>query len=182
MRATTEPVFYDCEASAFEGFPIEIGWAFADGPTGAVLSERHLILPADAWRIEAWWDRAAEKLHGISLRQVRAGGRPAAEIAGRMNEALRGRELFSDDPHDERWLRQLFAAGGVTPTFALSKVDAKALIATAAAERGIDPDRHERLRTRAAQLEPRRHRAEADARRLAILWSLIARDPTRPAG
>jgi hypothetical protein len=30
------PVFYDCEASDLEGYPIEIGWAFTGGNFGAL--------------------------------------------------------------------------------------------------------------------------------------------------
>ena len=48
MAATT-PVFYDCEASDVEGYPIEIGWAGADPKTGDVVSGSHLIRPLEDW-------------------------------------------------------------------------------------------------------------------------------------
>jgi hypothetical protein len=39
---TPTPVFYDCEASDLEGYPIEVGWAFTDLGSGALVSESHL--------------------------------------------------------------------------------------------------------------------------------------------
>jgi hypothetical protein len=53
---TFVPVFYDCEASGLEGHPIEIGWAFAEPRTGAVVSEICLIKRSAEWLIEESWD------------------------------------------------------------------------------------------------------------------------------
>jgi hypothetical protein len=53
---TFVPVFYDCEASGLEGYPIEIGWAFAEPRTGAVVSESCLIKRSAEWLIEESWD------------------------------------------------------------------------------------------------------------------------------
>lgn len=77
------PVFYDCEASDMEGYPIEIGWAFTDAATGVVVSESHLIKPPGDWPFEESWDPAAERLHGITLAQLcgmaaRCGRSPSA--------------------------------------------------------------------------------------------------------
>jgi hypothetical protein len=36
---TPAPVFYDCEASDVDGYSIEVGRAFADHETGAIVSE-----------------------------------------------------------------------------------------------------------------------------------------------
>jgi DNA polymerase III epsilon subunit-like protein len=168
------PVFYDCEASALEGVPIEIGWAYVDDTTRAVVSESHLILPPPQWSIESLWDPDAQKLHGITLSQLQAQGKPVGEIAERMNQALGGRELFSDDPHDRAWLRLVFAAAGFEPAFAIRDMDARRLISRLAAESGIDADTYARARDAAAQRTPRRHRAEADARHLAMLWQIVA--------
>lgn len=68
------PAFYDCEALDLEGYPIEIGWAFTDATTGSVVSESHLIKPAAEWPIKESWNRAAERLHGIALAQLRQDG------------------------------------------------------------------------------------------------------------
>ena len=110
------PVFYDCEASCIGGLPIEIGWAFIDTSTGEIQSESHLVKPPLHWDMQPVWDPDAEKLHGISLEQLHAQGRPPFEVARRMNEVLAGRELFSDAPaDDERWLRIIFDEAGFDP-------------------------------------------------------------------
>ena len=107
------PVFYDCEASCIGGLPIEIGWAFIDTSRGEIQSESHLLKPPLHWDMQSVWDPDAEKLHGISLEQLNAQGRPPFEVARRMNEVLSGRELFSDAPaDDERWLRIIFDEAG----------------------------------------------------------------------
>ena len=149
--ARAVPVFYDCEASALEGFPIEIGWACADAKTGAITSESHLILPPAHWPIEEMWDPDAEKLHGIRLSQLRLNGEPVREVAGRMNRFLDGRELFSDDPHDEAWLWLIFEAAGLEPAFTIPRLDAKTLIAALATERGMDAAALARAKAAAAR-------------------------------
>jgi hypothetical protein len=128
-----EPVFYDCEASDVEGYPIEIGWAFTDPKTGAVVSESHLIRPPAEWPVKESWDRVAERLHGITLLQLSREGRPAWEVARRMNAVLIERELFSDTLQDEAWLRLLFDAAGLDPAFTVRRTDARVLISRIAA-------------------------------------------------
>lgn len=166
------PVFYDCEASDVEGYPIEVGWAFVDRAAGAIVSESHLIKPPEDWPVKESWDRAAERLHRISLSQLHREGRPVWEVARRMNAALGGRELFSDAPQDEAWLGLLFDAAGVEPSFTIRRTDARILISQAAADHGMSQADYTRAKELAAQLAPRRHRAEADARHLAVLWQM----------
>jgi len=158
------PVFYDCEASDLEGYPIEIGWAFTDLEIGTIVSESHLIRPPEDWPVKASWDRAAERLHGITLAQLWRDGRPTWEVARRMNTVLDGRELFSDALQDETWLRLLFDAAGPDPTFTIRRTDAT----------------YARAKALAAELAPRRHRAEADARHLAVFWNIVARGTLAP--
>lgn len=174
IMATSSPVFYDCEASDLEGYPIEIGWAFTEVATSAVASESHLIKPPAEWPVKESWDRSAERLHGIALVQLSRDGRPVWEVAQRMNAALEGMELFSDSSQDERWLRILFDAAGFEPTFTISRTDAAILISQAAADCGLDEAAYWRTNITAAELAPRRHPAEADARHLAVFWNIIA--------
>src|SRR5260221_1777642 len=94
-----EPVFYDCEAS--------------DAPA--------------EWPVKESWDRAAERLHGITLSQLSREGRPAWEVAWRMNAVLSERELFSDALQYEAWLRLLFDAAGLDPAFTVRRTDARVL-------------------------------------------------------
>lgn len=168
--AETEPVFYDCEASGLDGYPIEIGWAFIDPGTGTIVSESHLIRPPEEWPVEENWDQTAESLHGIALAQLKLQGRPAWDVARRMNEVLDGRELFSDSLQDEAWLRLLFDAAGLDPFFTVRRTSADILISQAAAGRGMDRATYASTEALAAEQAPRRHRAEADARHLAFFW------------
>jgi hypothetical protein len=175
-RGTDVPVFYDCEASCIGGLPIEIGWAFLDTLTGKIQSESYLIRPPEHWDMRPVWDPDAEKLHGISLEQLVAHGRPPFEIARRMNEVLANRELFSDGPtDDERWLRILFDDAGAEPTFAISRLHTGVLTAQLAAEHGWDSTAYEAAKADAARISPKAHRAEADARHLAVLWHIISK-------
>lgn len=174
------PVFYECEASDLEGYPIEIGWAFTDPGTAALVSESHLIKPPAEWPIKESWDRAAERLHGIALAQLWRDGRPVWEVAQRMNAVLNGRELFSDAPQDEAWLQLLFDAAGFEPAFTIRRTDARVLIAQAAANRGLDEVAYARAKTLAAETAPRRHRAEADARHSAVFWHIVALGTLEP--
>ena len=167
-------VFYDCEASGLDGFPIEIGWAFVDETANAIVSESHLVRPLPEWLADDRWDPVAEELHGITLPRLRREGRPVWEIAMRMNQALAGRELVSDSAWDEGWVRQLFDGAGSEVDFTIRRIDADVLIRKLAIDRGMDPDAYEQAVLRASRLSPRQHRAEADARHLATLWNVVS--------
>ena len=178
MNIDDIPVFYDCEASCIGGLPIEIGWAFVDMSTGEIHSESHLVKPPLYWDMEPVWDPDAEKLHEISRNQLIAHGLPPVEIARRMNEVLAGRELFSDGPaDDERWLRIIFDDAGLDPAFTIRRFHANVLTAELAAKLGWDSAAFEAAKSEAARLSPRKHRAEADARHLAMLWHIVSQGP-----
>jgi hypothetical protein len=171
-----EPVFYDCEASCIGGLPIEIGWAFVTLATGVITSASYLIKPPATWDMQQVWDPDAQRLHGLSVDQLMADGRPPAVIARHMNEILAGRDLFADSPpDDERWLRIVFAEAGSTPTFSVRPTHADLVAATFATDRGWDRDRYANAKAVAARIAPRTHRAEADARYWAVVWRLIGR-------
>ena len=170
------PVFYDCEASSLEGLPIEIGWAFLDRQSGQVQSESHLIKPPSNWDLLNLWDPEAEALHGISIEQLMAHGRPPSEIAHRMNAILTDAELFSDDSKDEVWLRQMFEEAGTVPSFTICRTNAQAMIAQAAREFGWDPASYQAAKQNADRVAPHIHRAEPDARHWAVFWQIISRN------
>jgi hypothetical protein len=89
---------------------------------GEIQSESHLVKPPLRWDMQPVWDQDAEKLHGISLKQLLAHGRPPFEIARRMNDVLAGRELFADAPaDDERSLRIIFEEAGPDPAFTIRR-------------------------------------------------------------
>jgi len=167
------PVFYDCEATSIGGMPIEIGWA--DPYTESIRSEARLIRPPAHWDIESLWDTSAENLHNISRGMLARSGCPAFVVARRMNAVLSGHELFSDAPNeDERWLRILFDEAGGDPAFTIRRLHADELIGSLAVARGWNLAAYETTKDNVARLAPRTHRAEADARHLALLWRTVS--------
>jgi hypothetical protein len=92
-----------------------------------------------------------------------------------MNEVLAGRELYSDDPvDDERWLRIIFEEAGPDPAFTIRRTLADVLITQLAVKLGWDSASYEAAKAEADHISPRTHRAEADARHLAVLWRMIS--------
>ena len=149
---TNLPIFYDCEASSLAGFPIEVGWAYVDVPSMQIKSEAYLIRPPDHWWSKSIWDPEAEKLHKIPPQTLFQDGHPPREVAGRMNEALRDRQLYSDNPaYDEPWLRSVFVEAGLLPAFALKKTSALVILERLARSRGIDSQIFQRIKAAADQ-------------------------------
>lgn len=171
------PVFYDIEASSLAGVPIEIGWARADMVSGTILSEGHLIRPPADWDVRGTWQPEAARRHRIGIDELYRTGQPVWEIARRMNQTLRGSELFADSPFDEDWLGQLFDAAGIEPQFWVRRIDPAVLIERLAGDRAA----YAEAQRTALRLAPPRHRAEADARHWAVLWAMIVR-PRWPTG
>jgi hypothetical protein len=130
------------------------------------VSESHLIRPPQDWPVKESWDGAAERLHGITLCQLRLDGRPVWEVARRMNAALDGRDLFSDAPQDEAWLRLLFDDAGLEPTFIVRSTDARVLISRVADDRGLDEAAYARTKTKAADFA----RDCTAPRRMPVIW------------
>lgn len=162
-EAAATLAFIDLEASGLgaRSWPVEVGWAFADGRSSSLL-----IRPDASWTDDAW-DPGAERLHGLARETLRAEGAPARDAAIRLNAAFAGCRVYSDAPDwDGFWLFRLFTAAGVRQSFALN--DYGRLV------RPLAGVREESLLARAARLSPRRHRAEADARHLQTLWRLAA--------
>jgi hypothetical protein len=94
--------FVDIEASALDsGYPIEVGYARADGTVGAVL-----IKPRLEWRALTW-SAESERIHRLS-RSVLDQGQSAETALGALNEALSDYACFSDAPaFDWPWLKML---------------------------------------------------------------------------
>ena len=125
--------------------------------------------------MKAVWDPDAEKLHGITLWQLRRDGRPPLEIAAQMNRSARSSRAFADSPvDDERWLKLLFREAAIEPSFTISAVNADLLTAQAATKLGWDAAAYEEAKARVSEASPVRHRAEADARYLAELWRVVS--------
>lgn len=97
------PVILDIEASGLGrgSYPIEVGYVLADGR-----SQCCLIKPLDDWQK---WDKAAEKLHGISRAQLFLRGIDVVAAAELLNRELGGLTVYSDAwGNDQSWLALLF--------------------------------------------------------------------------
>lgn len=160
----------DVEASALGrgSYPIEVGVAWLDG---RVMS--WLIRPTAEWLERGVWDPAAEVLHGISLEQMAAEGRPAAEVAEGVMAALSGQLPYSDAVGaDDAWLASLMAVTGHSYPRLEPLDDLLREVTT-----GSDKDRAaevEQAMTEASARWPRRHRAGDDAARLAETVRILA--------
>ena len=173
-------IFLDFEASSLgrNGFPIEVGWAAADGS-----EEGYLIRPAPGW--EEWAD-SAERVHGIPLERLLREGTSHAVVARRMLQALEGHVLYASAPSwDGQWLSKLLRAAGL-PRHALRLRDteealrssAAAILEAAGVPVGSRRDIVEDI-LGAASLAKRgevpAHRALNDARRELQLWQDVCR-------
>lgn len=148
----------DIEASGFgrHSYPIEVGYVREDGQGWC-----SLIRPAPDW---LHWDADAERVHGIARTALLEHGRPAVEVARRLNDDLGGRTVYCDGwAHDYTWLAQLFECAGLVPRFRLESVN-----------KLLDDARLAQLDTLRADgfgaLGIARHRASSDAR--ALQWAL----------
>ena len=65
----------------------------------------------------------------------------------------------------------------IEPTFKLRQVNAYERIDRLAAKRGRDDAGYEAAKAEADRVAPKKHRAEADARNLAVLSLMISRGP-----
>ncbi|MBC7780945.1 MAG: hypothetical protein H7125_12675, partial [Proteobacteria bacterium] len=119
MRTSLRPpIIVDIEASGFgsDSYPIEVGVVLDDGRKYC-----SLVLPVRDW---THWDADAEALHGISRSTLLAHGRPVFEVAGKLNELLRGRTAYSDGwVVDRPWLGRLFEAAAMRCDFTLSSLE-----------------------------------------------------------
>lgn len=118
MPPRRPPIIIDIEASGFGSgsYPIEIGVVMDDGRKYC-----SLIQPRDDW---THWDPRAEKVHGIARDTLLANGRPVFEVAGKLNDLLRGCTAYSDGwVVDRPWLDQLYAAASMRCEFTLSPLE-----------------------------------------------------------
>lgn len=108
-----ETCFIDFEASAYLGYPIEIGWATSDGKFGSVL-----IRPESEW-LRLGWSREAEAVHNLSRDLVDAQGvcaRTAIEIFRTALTSFEDVRIVSDCWQlDSRWLKMLCVAADMDP-------------------------------------------------------------------
>ncbi|MDP2607835.1 MULTISPECIES: hypothetical protein [unclassified Oceanobacter] len=112
------PPIIDLEASGFGSgsYPIEVGYALEDRMVTCCL-----IRPAPSW---CHWSEEAEKIHGISRSMLESDGLGPREVALRMNDALRGKTLYSDAwSYDSSWLGRLFDEADLVQRFRIDAIN-----------------------------------------------------------
>jgi DNA polymerase III epsilon subunit-like protein len=132
------------------------------------------------------WSATSERLTGITRAMLDRDGLPPKEAIERFLDAVVGRDLLSDEPgFDDHWLRMLANAAAIS-LGGRKLGDARELIEQIGAKHGSEFERRESLRTEETKSpyaagakhglefdEPPRHRAEADARRLAMACARV---------
>ena len=152
------PSVIDVEASGFGrgSYPIEVGFVQPDGSAWSTL-----IVPEQDWQ---HWDAQAQAVHGIARELLQRHGRPVAEVARRLNEALAGQTVYSDAwGNDMPWLARLHDAAEVPQRYRIAPVAQLLGEARLAALSALRPRAFEALGIG-------RHRASSDAR--ALQWAL----------
>jgi hypothetical protein len=152
---------FEASGSDARGYPIEV--AIADVATGD--TREWLIAPTPAWLETGTWEAAAEAVHGLSRAEIIAHGRSVADVTTELTALTQSAEGLSDAPtHDTKWLRDLYAATGTEPPFAL--LDFHQIVWREAVLRGRRPDiAIVKAEAEAYVLFPKQHRAGPDARR-----------------
>lgn len=157
------PPIIDLEASGFGSgsYPIEIGYALEDRVVYSCL-----VKPAPRW---THWSDEAEAIHGISRDMLDRDGLTARDVALRLNEALRGKTLFSDAwSFDSSWLGRLFDEAELVQRFRLDTIN-----------RLLTPEQmeiwHDTKKSLWEELDITRHRAANDVRVLQETYLRVTR-------
>jgi hypothetical protein len=157
--------FLDIEASGLHvgSFPIEVGWADT-----SLATDGFLVKPDPAWSMNEW-SGVAQTIHGISREETIADGIDVVQAANRLNAALGGMIVVSDNPfHDTKWTIRLFRAARVVPAFDLK--DWTKLCQLEAARQWLDQAAVSALEAEVRAAFPRPHRAQPDALSNAALY------------
>jgi hypothetical protein len=177
MSDDAAPFFLDVESSGIArgSFPIEIGWAWADGT--ALRAQSLLIRPHDSWLArEGAWDPVSVAVHGLTLERLLAEGLEVGAACDALDAAFAGRVVASDTGvggWDDDWLLTLYEAAGRERPWDIAEKPAGSHVAA---------------RLRAAQLlpavvrpalkpfvPPHTHAAAEDALAFAWEWAMAGR-------
>lgn len=172
------PVFIDVEASGITGggFPIEVGWSYAEVMADGVALHAHslLVRPTDAWRSDpSRWHGGATAAHGLTLDDLLRDGRDVTAVCDRLDAALSGWDIASDTgagDWDDDWLMMLYDAAGRRRHWDLSPNRSGAHVAARFRAIGLDP-RVVRPALR-PWLPPHTHAAAEDALAFAWEWGM----------
>lgn len=152
------PIIIDIEASGFGGgsYPIEVGIAMSDDKAFCCL-----IKPEPQWEK---WDEDSEKVHGIGRDVLQRNGKPAIEVAEKLNELLKFNTVYTDAwGHDYSWLSTLFFQTNVKQQFKLEPL-------TAIMSEYQLSNWHKAKDAVTEEMGLQRHRASSDAKILQITY------------
>lgn len=164
-------LFIDFEASSLDqdSWPIEIGFAWLE--SDEIRSIGKLIRPEPTWP-QSTWSRASAAIHKIP-RAALNDADPAADVAHWAIDLIGDQTLVSDAPaFDQYWLDRLLETAPGLPRPEIVDFDAVAGYRF----------RFPAIARVFARLDnsPTKHRAEADARKLAEAWQVgLASDARR---
>lgn len=97
-----------------EAWPVEVGWAFAEGAVATMC-----IAPAPGWSLSAW-DKGSESSHRIALEELLREGKTPLDACLVLNAALMQAEVFVAAPERESlFLYKLYKAAGIEPNYRL---------------------------------------------------------------
>lgn len=118
MKEMTElPLFTDVEASGLhpDSYPVQVAWSDEQGSV-----EFHFIRPVEHW---IHWDYNAQEMHGMSREFLFAHGEDVKTVANRMNEALGGKTIHTDNVmFDGGWIDMIFEEAGIDRTFEIADI------------------------------------------------------------
>jgi hypothetical protein len=150
----------DLEASSLgsASFPTEIGWCLLHDDGSISTSGACLIHPTAKWTVYGnAWSPVSERLTGISQEMLDKDGVPPRDAVERFLAAVEDRDLYSDEvDFDSHWLGMLLDAAGIS-----------------LGERKLGDVKRLTGHWTIEAEEPPFHRAEADARRLALALSRL---------
>jgi hypothetical protein len=167
-------LFVDLEASGLSNlsYPIEIGWASLSADGRQLQTDAILIRPDADWRENGEWSMDAQRMHGLSMKEIRTQGADVMDVVPRFEAAIAGCILTSDAPQEDSfWIERLYDAAGRRFQGRIQAL--RAIRMSLIAQRGVSPRlAFERLDFAAAR-DPIPHRAGPDAARMARLTGLM---------
>ena len=146
-------VCLDFEASSLgiHSYPISVGFY------GYHHSGYMLIKPQEDWLD---WDERAELIHCLRRSDLISDGVDALDVIHQLNASLRGCIVVTDCfKLDQRWLRKLYSACNIAPTFQLVDISQIEMLST------------DKLKLIYSKLMAKEHNAHDDAK---LLYELIS--------
>lgn len=164
--ATQPVIFVDVEASGVRGYPIQVGWAVVDEPGLEHIRTGSIFIRHDPWLNELQlWDPAAEALHRITREFLKAEGMPVEHAAAWLNFSFEDQQVYTDVVEsDGWWIDQIFNVAKIPRRFHIADIAIPMM--------NTDERAYEQAIRSVDKIAPKTHRADEDAYRWAVIYSL----------